>query len=407
VTEKLMRKFKKIIAVLLALALASIMLASCGEENHAVAVYDGDNYIYEDDADFSDFYNLNRYFHSYEKGNEAKSKSEHNTILSTAVKQTVMVRILESEMRMRGSGIDMEKVMAEAALDEAAFDESYRGGFEKFCEDWDLSENVFVLFNKYEAIKEKEKETITVTVTEAEVEKYYNQNTDKYFKVPHYDVNTLFIQVTKPSDEDNMNEAYNDALVYMQMLNSGRTWENVKTTAAKKYNSYNGMLFSEYLSRLNHVSMEYFFEVSDLEAALAERDAEFIAENGVSFKEMFPCCFDDYAEENSLVPETKEYNLALEIYMNYASDVYNIEFNYAITNCWENSKTYEKPIYHYAYNSYVLITFAGIEEENITIEFEDAKESIIEILTESKKEKAVENLISEKMNELKVEINYN
>ena len=406
-TEKNMRKFKKIIAAFLALALSALLLASCNnEEEKAVAVYDGDKYIYEDDADFSDFYNLNRYFHAYESGDEAESKSEYNTILSAAVKQTVVLRLAEEKMGVHGTTIDMQKVNQAAASDEATFESTYQGGFEKFCSDWGLSENVFVLYYKYEAIKDMEKNLIEVNVTDAEAEKYYRQNPDKYFKTPHYDVNTLFLQVIDPSNEDKMDEAYDDALIYMQMLNSGRTWDSVKTTALKKYNSGSGLMFSEHLSRLNHVSMQYFFEVENLEEALAERNKEFFDENGMSFKEMFPNCFEAYVAENSLMGGTKEFNEALEKYMKYATDVYNIEFNYAITNFWEKGKTYEKPIYHHAYNSYVLLTFTGIEEENVTIDFEDAKESIIEILTEDKKEKEVEDHISQEMNDLKVRIYY-
>ena len=80
--------------------------------------------------------------------------------------------------------------------------------------------------------------------------------------------------------------------------------------------------------------------------------------------------------------------------------------NYAITNFWENGTTYYKHIYHSGYNSYVVMTFSRIEEENIKIELEDAKEEIIKILEEQKKDKAAENHISKKMAELKVQINY-
>jgi hypothetical protein len=406
-TEKNMRKLKKIFAAFLALALSALMLASCDDETKsAIAVYDGDLYIYEDDEDFSDFYNLNRYFYAYESGDEAESKSEYNTILSAAVKQTVMVRLADEGIGVHGSSIDMQKVNSAAARDEAAFENSYQGGFEKFCKDWGVSENVFVLYNKYEEIKNLEKEMIEVSVTDAEAEKYYRNNPDKYFKTPHYDVNTLYLQVSDPASESKMKDAYDDAFVYIHMLNSGRTWESVKQTFSKKYNADSGLIFSEKLSKLNHVSMQYFFEVENLEEALAERDKEFYRDNGVNFREMFPDGFEAYVIENELIQGTKEFSAAFEKYMKYATDVYNIEFNYAITNFWEKGKTYDKPIYHYAYSSYVLLTFSGIESENVKVDFEDAKESIIEILTENKKEKEVENHISAKMNDLKVRIYY-
>ena len=60
-----MKKFRKFIALLMAMALSALPLVSCGNNKEKiVAVYSGDQYIYEDDEDFSDFYNLNRYFYA-------------------------------------------------------------------------------------------------------------------------------------------------------------------------------------------------------------------------------------------------------------------------------------------------------------------------------------------------------
>jgi hypothetical protein len=430
-TEKTMKNFRKIIAALMALALSVIILASCGNNKEKpVAVYDGNEFIYETDDDFSDFYNLNRYFYAYESGSHASTSSEYNTVLSNAVKQTLMVRILGNESSLHGIAIDMEQVFLEAEKDKAAFESTYNGGFAQFCEDWGVSENVFVRHNTYEAIKEIEKKNAEVEVTDEEILKYYKNNPEKYFKTPHYDVQTIFLQVGDTSDSAEMRTVYNDALIYIQMLNSGRSWESVKQQASFKYNKANGLIFSEHLSMLNHVSMKYFFEVEDLNAALNKISEEFIDNYSLSFKEMFPDIagktvgegnvkntpltfdvifpngFDAFVKEHKLERETKEYNFVLEAYMNYSQKVYDTEFNYAITNFWENGMTYYKPIYHSGYNSYVVMTFSRIEEENIKIELEDAKEEIIKILEEQKKDKAAENHISKKMAELKVQINY-
>ena len=195
-----MKNFKRIISLFLLAVLCLGALTSCMEtKSKAVATYDGSNHIYEDDADFSDFYNLNRYFYSYHNGDKNTSTSEYNDILSDAVKETITVRVFEAILAENGIAIDMETVLAEADIDRASFDTSYDGGFAGFCEDWGVSENVFILYNKYEALKDAAEALATdIVVTDAEAKAYYDKNPEKYFKTPHYDINTIFLQVLDP-----------------------------------------------------------------------------------------------------------------------------------------------------------------------------------------------------------------
>ena len=403
-----MNILKRIGALCFVLALSVIMLTSCNEKkSEIVAKYDIDKYVYADDADFADFYNLNRYFYSYKSGENEDDidNAEYNTILSEAVKETIIVRVFEEEIKEYDYSLDMEKIKYKADNDIASFNAAYEGGFEKFCEDWDLSENVFLLYNKYEAMKDIAKNFLEVEITDREAKKYYDENPEKYFKTPHYDISTIYLQLSDPSDNKAINRTYNDAMLYIGMLNSGRSWESIKETAFYKYNE-EGMIFTKQLTGLNHVSMKHFLNVIDLETELAVAEEEFAAANGMKFSEMFPGNFEQYALENELKPETKEFNRALEIYMSHASKIFNIEFRYAVKNYWEEGKTYHKPIYHAAYDSFVIVTFTRIEEENVNITFEEAKEEIVEILTETEKEKSVENYISQRMSELKVRIYY-
>ena len=402
-----MKKIRKIIAILFILAISALAFSSCmGQKQKIIASYGDKQYVYEDDADFLDFYNLNRYFHSYETGDDVTNTSEYNNILSDAVKETIIVRVFEEEMEESGYTIDMDKVRAKAEADVATFNAAYDGGFEQFCKDWSVSKDVFLLYNRYEAMREIAKEYVEVEVSESEAVEYYNKNPEKYFKTPHYDVRTIFLQITEPSNTSEMAEAYDDAMLYIEMLNSGRSWESVKETAFIKYGESHGTVFTERLTGLNHVYMKYFLNVMDIETAVYIVENQFYEEHGMTFKEMFPGSFEDYVKENELLPETKEYNKALETYMTYSSVIYNIEFEYAIKNYWREGTTYYKPIYHAAYDSFVVVTFDRIEEEEITISFDEAKEDIMKILTENKKDKEVDNYISQRMSELKVKIEY-
>lgn len=402
-----MKNIKRVIALFIVFAMSVIVLSSCeNKKTQVVATYSGDKYVFENDADFADFYNLNRYFYAYETGETELESSDYNKLLSNAVKETIMVRIFEDELASRNYELDVEEILKEASNDVATFDSVYEGGFEKFCEDWGVSENVFVLYNKYEAMRDIAKGYINVKIDENEAIKYYNNNPEKYFKTPHYDISTIYLQVLDPSNKNEMSKAYNDAMLYIGLLNMGRSWESVRETALLKYNAADGRIFSEYLSMLNHVSMQRFLNALDKETALEIVENEFLAKNGMKFEEMFPGGFNAYVRENGIYAETKEYSNALEIYMKHASKVYDIEFEYAVKNFWEEGKTYSEPIYHAAYDSYVIVTFTRVEEENVTITFEEAKEDIVKILEEEAKEKEVENYISKRMNELKVRIHY-
>lgn len=399
---------KKIIALCMVLALALTMLASCGGgKSKLIATYDGVKSIYEDDADFSDLYNLTTYHHTLENEKTSISTSEYNAILSEAVKSTIMLRLLEEEMAARGYSVDMEAVNQKAAEDEAIYNKLYEGGFEAFCREWNLSENVFVTYNKYHALRELAQKFVTFEgVTEQEAQKYYDDNTSKYFKVPHYDVHTLYLQVTNPEDANEKKSVYDDAMIYIGMLNSGKSWETVKETAFYKYNAEHGMPFSEYLSGMQCVSKEYFLEVEDLELTINNLDKDFKEKNGKTFEEMFPGGFEAYAKENNLIKQTKKYNEALKIYMNYSSERYLAEFRYAITTQWEIGKTYATPIYHASYDSYVVLTFTRIENMDGIVTFDEAKEEIYGILEAEKKEKAVEDYLSQKLSDLRVQIQY-
>ena len=401
---------KRIIASLLVMSVLLIMLVSCdgGRETGMVASFSG-GYIYADDKDYADFYNLNKYYYSLESGKERMSSYDHNMIMSKAVRSTVTLRLLEDEIAHRGISLDMPQIESAARNDAEIYDNAYKGGFEAFCNDWNLSEDVFVTVNKLEAMKKIAQESFVKTdeVTEADAKKYFTENQDEFISTPHYKVNTIFLQLLDPSKTANRILVYADALVFIEMLNSGKSWSSVAQTAALKYNLENGMTFSHYLTGSTEISKSDFIHVDEVKGALNELAEKFKEDNGISFEEKFPDGFEKYAEENELVKNTKEYNQAWEIYMNYCSERYMLEYRYAISTAWRTGKTYSKPIYHGGYDSYVILTFADVENDEVEISFDRAKAGIIRKLTAERKEKAFENYISEKIDRARVQIKYN
>ena len=84
-------------------------------------------------------------------------------------------------------------------------------------------------------MREIAKEYVEVEVSESEAVEYYNKNPEKYFKTPHYDVRTIFLQITEPSNTSEMAEAYDDAMLYIEMLNSGKSWERHNFSRLMQY----------------------------------------------------------------------------------------------------------------------------------------------------------------------------
>ncbi|MBQ8403440.1 MAG: hypothetical protein IJX55_03320 [Clostridia bacterium] len=401
-----MKNIKKFIVLMLVFAVCTVMFASCGnKKDEAVASFGGDSYIYADDKDFSDFYNLFTYYYKIESVEEEMSTLEYNIILRNSVQATVEMRLLEDESARRGYFIDMEEVEAEAYEDQKVFENAYPGGFATFCEHWGLSEDVFLTVNKYEALQELAKENFftTQTVKEEEALAYYEKNKDDFIKKPHYEIKELFLQVTKDTNKE---AVYNDAKVYIGMLNSGRSWESVLNTAKIKYNLENGMIFSHYLTGSEIIEKNNLETIGSTNNLMNEVFKNFEEKYGITYSEMFPDGFDAYIEKNEIEEGSFTYKKVLEAHMTYCSEVYNVEMNYAVTEKWETGKCYSFPIYHGGFESYVVLYFSSVEDEEGEVSFEQAKEDIIELILEERREKAFEDFISRRMDEANLQIKY-
>lgn len=401
-----MKNIKKFIVLILAFAVCAAMLASCGgKKDDAVARFGGDSYIYAEDSDFSDIYNLITYYHKLESAGDEISAVEYNIILRDAVKFTVEMRLLEDEAARRGYSVDMGKVEAAANEDEAFFEATYPGGFAAFCADWKLSEDVFVISNKYYALRETAKQNFFTTpdVTEEEAFAYYEENKEDFIKKPHFEIKELFLHV---ADGTSREAVCNDANVYIAMLNAGKTWESVLDTAEMKYNLGNGMYFSHYLTGTEIIEKNEIENVESISLLKSRIDQEFKNKYGVNYREMFPNGFEEYIKTNGITKDSATYKRVFEAHINYCRELYNAEVSYAVTQKWETGKCYEFPVYHGGFESYVVIYFSSSEDEEGELSFEEAKADITAQIDNERKEIKFEDFISEKMDEAKVQIKY-
>lgn len=389
-----MKTTKKILSLLLAVFMLAGMLVSCGKDKGELIATYGDNSIYENDTDYSDFFMMNSYYYVSSTGKTTLSGDDYTAVVEESVKNTIIWREMNAQFKEIGYTVDEEAVKDAALEDAQYFDSSYTGGYAAFLEAWNLSEDAFTMFNKYEAMLDVAAVKImnVTEPTEEEVYNYYVANSADYVIDPHYSLSTIVVQAT---DDVSVSEALADAKSYIDMLQSGKSWEEVKSASDIKYNIENGMMYSQFLSGEEKVYLSSFVPVSDLDAALAAIDADFKAENGVSFDEMFPEGFEAYVAANGLTGGSDAYNTADKLFYNYSAKVYNTEYAYIITTAWENGKTYAEPLYHAGLNCYAVITFNSLVEKASFESFDDVKDEISAEIFESEKETAINKYISQ------------
>lgn len=386
-----MKTTKRILALLLVVLMSLSFFVSCGKDDRGeiMATYNnGTEFIYENDTDFKDFFMLNSYYYLSEQGKNSLTVEEYNKILSTSVESTVIWRKINEDLLANDLSVD-EKAVKDAALRDAEqFEKNYKGGYKAFRETWNISESAFEMTNKYGMILDVLAENVlgAKKPTDEEVKQYYVDYSYNYVVMPHYSVSSIVLQVT---DKVPANEVLADAQSYIDMLKSGKSWDEVKSAASIKYNYENGMIYSEIFTGEEKVYLKDFVKVTDLDAAIAEIDAAFKAKNGVSFDEIFPNGFEAYAKANNLTAGDEAYNAANDLFYNYTAQVYNAEFKYIISTAWEDGKTYDKPLFHEGTGCYAVVTFNSIVEEAGFADFDTVKDQIASDIFDTRKQEVV------------------
>lgn len=386
-----MKTTKRIIAMLLVALMSLTFLVSCGKEDKGelMTTYNnGADFIYENDTDFKDFFMINSYNHLSQTGKSSLTQDEYEEILSSSFNSTIIWREMNKEFEKLGYSVDENKVKDAALKDAQQLDASYDGGYAAFCETWNISEYAFEMLNKYNMMLDMAAEKImgVTEPTEEEVKQYFVDYSYNYVIMPHYSVSSIVLQVTDKVAES---EVLADAQSYIDMLSSGKSWDEVKTAASLKYNYENGMVYSQIFTGEEKLNLQTFAKITDLDAAIAKIDADFKAKNGVSFDEIFPDGFEAYAKANNLTAGSEAYDVAHARFYNYTAQVYKAEFDYIISTSWEDGKTYEKPLYHEGINAYSVVTFNKIVEEAGFKNFDDVKEQIASDIFATRKQEAV------------------
>ncbi|MGN1094765.1 MAG: hypothetical protein ACI4QR_00085 [Eubacteriales bacterium] len=410
-----MKTSKRIFILSLAFMLAAVSFfgVSCkknpDKSKTLYAVYNEDEYVYADDTDFTDILWTSMYNTLLETGKEQLTSEEYSQILESAIRSTILFRTLEKDLKNKGYSVDKDEIKTAATQKAEYYEANYTGGYSKFLEDWHLSKNAFETTEKYSAMLKLVSEKLIETneVSKEDAYKYYLDNSEDYYNPPAYEIYSLVLQVKNTADEASKEETLADAKAYISRLNAGESWEDVKKAAFIKYNVENGAPYSYYLTGKERVSLLSFKKVTDLDAAIAQIEASFKEEHGVSFSEMFPNGFDAYVAEKGLEKGSSEYKKALEIFYNYSAAVYIAEYNYVITTAWKDGATYEKPLYHAGFGCYIIVTFDNIKETAFFTPFDEVKEDIIKAMSDELSQEKTTEYLDKFYEELGVELKYN
>lgn len=403
-----MRITKKIFALILVVFMVAGSLVSCQKKPDSsrtlYAVYDGSKFIYADDTDFMDFLWTNIYSFAIENGGRQLTSEEYSSMITRSIKSTLVMRTLEKRLKKAGYSVDEDKIRLAAVSDAENFEKNYEGGYEKFLSEWNLSKNALFMVNKYQAMIDLAAEKLSdyKPATDEEANEYYLDNSINYYEPPAYQLYSLVLQVSDPSDSAKKAEVLSDAKAYIERLRAGESWDKVKESAFIKYNEENGCPYSYFLTGKESVSLLDFKKIEDLDAEIAKIDADFKEKNKVSFKEMFPDGFYEYAKKNSLEKDSADWNKAFEIFFDYSAAVYLAQYNYIIGNSFKEGETYSEPLYHDGFGCYVIFTFDKIKEEASFTPFEEVKKDIIEKLNKDKLNAAADKYIEDLCKELEL-----
>ena len=92
-----MKTTKKILSLLLAVFMLAGMLVSCGKDKGELIATYGDNSIYENDTDYSDFFMINSYYYVSSTGKTTLSGDDYTAVVEESVKNTIIWREMNAQ----------------------------------------------------------------------------------------------------------------------------------------------------------------------------------------------------------------------------------------------------------------------------------------------------------------------
>ena len=350
-----MRRFIKIVSLLLAISVLAGVLVSCKEdgpkkEGDILVVYNGIPVF------ASEVQDIINYALSTQMTDQT-TEEQMQIMMGEAIGTYVQFKILELDFNEKGIKVDEKAVKSRYKFEKENIEESYEGGYQAWMEDYGVSEYFlkeevrrYILTNMY-----VDGVTDQIKVTDEEMKAYMNLHADEYYYPAGYSWTMIFREVKDITNESECAAAEAEAQDYINKIQSGAMkLDDVKTELLSKYPEadgytkaviYNGSDFTPYQS------MPFVGNEEQLNAFFGEID-------------------EVYADKD---PKADQNSQQYANYMHWVAERFEIETYYALQTL-EKGKVYAKPIKNFV--GYGILTLDSVVTVNSFASFEDIKDEL-------------------------------
>lgn len=363
-----MRRFIKMVSLLLAVTLLTGILVSC---NQTGPKKEGDILvIYNDTAIFaSEVQDIINYTLAQNLTTET-TEEQMKIMMGEAIGTYVQFKILELDFNERGIKVDEKAVKEQYKLEKEGLEKDYEGGYKAWMEDFGVSEYFlkeevrrYILTDMYfEEIRE------SVSVSEEEMKAYMNLHSEDYYNPAGYNWTMIFREVKDITDEAECAAAEAEAQALIERLQKGEiTMEAAGKELLGKYTAEDGYGKAALYNGSDFTAMQSMPVIKteeDLQTVLDTHDEVYSKR-------------DPNADEKS-----EEY----AYYMHYISECFEAETYYALQTL-EKGQVYSKPMKSFI--GYGILCLDSVVLENTFDQFEDVKGELMFLVLEEKLQAAL------------------
>ncbi len=357
-----MKRFVKIVSLLLAVTMIAGLLVSCQDrpnikDGEILAVYNGTP-VYE--SEVQDIINYTLVTRLTKDTTEEQMK----IMMGEAIGVYVQYKVLELDFNERKIKINEKDLKARVKAEKEAIEENYEGGYKNWMKNHGVSEDFlaeevrrYVLADMYFTSVSD-----SVTVTEEEMKAYMNLHASKYYNPAGYEWTIVFREVKDVNDANECAAAESEAQAYINQIQNGETTlEEVKIDLLEKYTRENGYGKAELYSGSDFTDMQTMPGVGSDEAYQSVLEG-----------------LDKVYEDRD--PNAEKSSQQYANYMNWLAECFEAGVYHALQTI-EAGEVYDKPIKSFI--GYGIVRLDSIVTEASFDKFEDIKDELsFEVLNE-------------------------
>lgn len=358
-----MRRFIKIVSLLLAISVLAGVLVSCKEdgpkkEGDILVVYNGIPVFASEVQDIIN-YTLAT------KMTVETTDEQMKIMMGEAIGVYVQNKTLELDFNERGIKVNEKLLKERYQAEKKAIEENYEGGYKAWMEDFGVSEHFlkedlrrYILTEMYYGEVADE-----ITVNDEEMKAYMNLHAADYYLPAGYSWTMIFREVKDITDEAECAAAEAEAQDYINKIENGTmTLEDVKKELLAKYTSKDGYTKAALYNGSDYTSFDSMVGL-DNEAAL---------------NEVLNKADEVYADRD---PKADKNSQQYANYMHWVAECFEANAYYALCTT-EVGKVYHKPLKNFI--GYGILLVDSMKTENSFAAFEDVKEELFTKVYEEK-----------------------